>query len=79
MATELNADLVLMDEREGRHAAQRLGLRTVGVAGLLLDGKQQGLVPEVRHAFDELRTGGFHLSKRVYRRGIELAGEREDG
>ncbi len=78
LALELEADLVLMDEREGRHAAQRLGLRTVGVVGLLLDGKQQGLLPEVRHAFDALRIVGFYLSEQVYRRGLELAGELED-
>lgn len=77
LATELNTDLVLVDEREGRHAAQRLGLRTAGVIDLLLDGKQQGLVPEVRHAFDALRTSGFYMSEHVYRRG--LAGELEDG
>ena len=79
LATELSADLVLMDEREGRHAAQRLGLRTVGVVGLLLDGKQRGLVPEVHRAFDALRTAGFYLSEHVYRRGLELAGELADG
>ncbi len=79
LATELRTDLVLMDEREGRHAAQRLGLRTVGVVGILLDAKQQGFLPIVRPAFDALRTTGFYLSQQVYRRGLELAGELEDG
>lgn len=35
LALELQADLVLLDEREGRHTAQRLGLRVVGVVGVL--------------------------------------------
>lgn len=68
-----------MDEREGRYAAQRLGLRTVSVVGILLDAKQRGFLPDVRPAFNALRTTGFYLSQQVYRRGLELAGELEDG
>lgn len=79
LALELNADLVLMDEREGRHAAQRLGLKTIGVVGLLLDAKRQGVLPEVRSSLDALRAVGFYLSRDVYLRGLELAGEIEDG
>lgn len=78
LALELSADLVLMDEREGRHAAQRPGLRTVGVVGILFDGKQQDYLPAVRPYLDALRAAGFYLSKPVYRRGLELAGELED-
>ena len=78
LALEMQADLVLMDEREGRHAAQRLGLRTVGVVGILLDAKQQGLLPAVRPAFDALRAAGFYLGDPVYRKGLELARESAD-
>lgn len=75
---DIEADLVLMDEREGRRAAQRLGLKTLGVVGVLLDAKRQGFLPAVRPAFDALRTVGFYLSESVYRRGLELAGELDD-
>ena len=78
LALELQADLVLMDEREGRHAAQRLGLRTLGVVGILLDAKQQELLTAVRPAFDALRAAGFYLGGPVYRKGLELAGESTD-
>lgn len=30
LALEMGADLVLLDEREGRHMAQRLGLEVIG-------------------------------------------------
>ena len=36
LALELDADLILLDEREGRHAAQRLGLNSAGIVGMLL-------------------------------------------
>src|SRR6185295_19416675 len=35
LALELGADLVLLDEQEGRHAALRLGLRPFGALGIL--------------------------------------------
>ncbi len=42
LGLEISSDLVLMDEREGRHRARRLGLRTMGVVGVLLLAKEQG-------------------------------------
>jgi uncharacterized protein len=42
LALELGADLLLLDEREARHAAQRFELRTIGVIGILLEAKAKG-------------------------------------
>jgi predicted nucleic acid-binding protein len=36
LALELSANLVLLDERDGRSAAERVGLRVSGVLGVLL-------------------------------------------
>jgi predicted nucleic acid-binding protein len=44
LALELQAELVLLDEREGRRAAQRLGLQVVGVVGILLEAKTKGAI-----------------------------------
>ena len=76
LALELGADLVLMDEREGRRAAQRLGLRVVGVVGILLEAKTQQAVAHLRPHLDALRqTAGFYLSESLYRHALALAGE----
>jgi predicted nucleic acid-binding protein len=73
---ELGADLVLLDEREGRHAAQRLELRVAGVVGLLLEAKSRSAVDEVRPHLDALRhKAGFCLSESVYHAALSLAGE----
>lgn len=77
LALELEADLVLLDEREGRRAAQRLGLRVVGVVGVLLDAKACGAVKALRLHLDALRqTSGFYLDNAVYDHALSLAGER---
>jgi predicted nucleic acid-binding protein len=76
LALELSADLVLMDEQEGRRAAQRLGLRVMGVVGVLLEARAQQAVDGVRPHLDALRqTAGFYLSDAVYEHALSLADE----
>ncbi len=80
MALEIGADLVLLDEKEGRRAAQRLGLRVAGVLAILLEAKKDGAVDSLRFLMDALRqTAGFYVSDAVYQRVLALAGEMEDG
>jgi predicted nucleic acid-binding protein len=77
LAVELKADLVLLDEKEGRHAAIRLGLRSLGVLGVLLQAKRLGSIPEIRPLLDALREqAGFFLSDSLYWQVLEQAGER---
>jgi len=76
LALELEADLVLLDEREGRHAAQRLGLYVVGVVGILLEAKASGAIDTVYPHLRALRqTAGFYLSEPLYQHALTLAGE----
>ena len=76
LALELGADLILLDENEGRHAAQRMGLRVVGVVGVLLDAKARGAVAEIRPQLDALRQkAGFYLSEALYQAALASADE----
>lgn len=43
-ALELKADLLLLDEKRGRLIAQRLGLKFIGLLGLLIEAKHKGIV-----------------------------------
>ncbi len=77
LALELRADLVLLDEQEGRHAAIRLGLRPLGALGILLKAKRQGEIEEIRSSLDSLRRqAGFFLGESLYRQILEEAGEK---
>ena len=66
-AVELGAELVLMDERDGRRFAQRLGLRPAGVVGILLEAKKGGWLNRIRPCLDALRhDAGFYVSDGLY-------------
>jgi predicted nucleic acid-binding protein len=76
LALELSADLILMDERDGRHQAKRLGLNTMGVLGVLLLAKHKGLIKLVRPLLDSLREQAhFWVSQSLYQRVLIEAGE----
>jgi predicted nucleic acid-binding protein len=78
LALELEADVVFLDEREARRVAQRLGLRVVGVVGILLEAKSSGAIKAVRPHLDSLRhTAGFYLDDALYAHALLLAGEGE--
>ena len=75
LAQELNADLVIIDERLARLHAKRLGLTLTGTLGVLLRAKQLGHVKAVAPLIDKLRQGGIHLSDMVVTEVLALADE----
>lgn len=76
LATELNANLLLLDERKGREVAARMGIRFVGVLGVLVDAKRKNFVPAVKPIVDELISkAGFWISPQLYNRILESVGE----
>ncbi len=63
LARETGADFVLMDERLGRSAAQNLGLKVVGLIGVLIEARKQGLLPDAVETMERLSNeAGFWIS-----------------
>jgi len=76
LALDFRADLLLLDEMEGRHAAQRLGIRVLGVVGILLQAKKRGEIEQAKPFLEALRqTAGFYLSDALFQAALEEAGE----
>lgn len=76
LAVELKADLILMDERKGRKIAGRVGLRCVGLLGVLIEAKRTGLVSIVRPIVDDLiGRAGFWIGPDLYQRVLQAADE----
>jgi hypothetical protein len=55
-ATDLKADIALIDEQEGRLLASRVGLAVTGVLGILLRAKRTGEITAVKPEIDLLRS-----------------------
>jgi len=76
LAVEVSADLLLMDERLGRDVARHLGLRPMGVIGLLIEAKRRKRLQAVKPLLDTLRDrSGFRISEQLYARVLADTGE----
>lgn len=75
LAQEIDADLVIIDERLARRHAKRLGLPLTGTLGVLLKAKQQNLISSVSPLIETLQKNGIRLSKVVVTEALRLAGE----
>jgi predicted nucleic acid-binding protein len=76
LGDEIKADLILLDERRARQSARQLGLRHVGVLGMLIEAKQVGLIPAVKPLLDDLISiAGFWVGATLYAQVLRTAGE----
>jgi uncharacterized protein len=65
LAVELRADLLLMDDRDGRTLALSLGLAVTGTLGVLERAEGQRLLADLPSALEQLEGSGFYLSDRL--------------
>jgi predicted nucleic acid-binding protein len=78
LALELNADLLIMDERLGRRTAQHFDLSMIGTVGVLISARQQGLIDFLKPELDKLRNlAGFRLSENLYQQVLRDAKEQQ--
>lgn len=75
LASELNADWVLMDEKKGRKKLNQLNIPKIGTIGILLKAKQLGLIPIIKPEIEKLQKTGFSISPFVVEEVLKMAGE----
>lgn len=73
-AIECDADLILLDEKDGRRVARRHDLDVTGILGVLLRGAADGTV-NVERELDALRDAGFWIADDLY---SKILAESED-
>ncbi|MEB3215404.1 MAG: DUF3368 domain-containing protein [Nostocales cyanobacterium 94392] len=76
LAIEIDAELLLIDERRGRAEADKLGLRITGLLGVLVEAKQKGFVVAVKPVMDDLiAIAGFRVADALYTRILQMVEE----
>ena len=77
LATDLGIEIIVMDEHDGRMRARAMGLKTVGVIGILLRAKKEGKIQSLQDVLQSLREQiGFFISDELFQKILREAGER---
>lgn len=66
---------VLMDEKRGRSVASHYKIPTIGVVGVLIQAKQEGLIAHVKTPLLALQEEGYRISNALYVEALRLSGE----
>jgi predicted nucleic acid-binding protein len=68
LAIEKQADLILLDEKEGRRIARTLNLKITGILGIAIKASQNGDLESISEFIQTLRTQAhFHISPSLER------------
>jgi predicted nucleic acid-binding protein len=76
LATEIGADLIILDESLGRFHAKHHGLNVTGTIGLLLKAKQLKFITELKPLLFELRSKNVWLSDSFIENALNFANEK---
>jgi uncharacterized protein len=64
LTLEKKVNLILMDEQEGRSRAKQLGLKPIGIIGVILRAKKSGQISSVKEVMESLRkNAGFYIHR----------------
>lgn len=75
LALESKADLIILDDQQGRRVARAQGLAVTGTIGLLIEAREKGLISSVRRELDRLIEAGLWIDELFYHRILQEFGE----
>ncbi|MCP4148581.1 MAG: DUF3368 domain-containing protein, partial [bacterium] len=74
---ELNADLLIIDDKKARTVSESYNIKCIGTLGLLTLAKQRGHIDELRQYFDLLLRNESYFSIQLLNRILQLNEEEE--
>lgn len=76
LALEISEQRILLDEREARQVAQRLGLQVIGTLGILLLAKDNQVILQVQPLLDGMMSmAQYWVATTLYQQVLRKAGE----
>jgi predicted nucleic acid-binding protein len=68
LAMETEADIVVLDDREGRRVARERDLPVTGTIGILIEARARDMILSVRRELDRLIEAGMWIDEAFYHR-----------
>jgi hypothetical protein len=65
LAVEEKAEYLIIDEYAGRKIADAMGVKIVGILGVLIQAKSKGIIPSVKYPIEKLVEIGFRLNEQL--------------
>lgn len=78
LAEEREARLVILDDRDARRYAERIGLPFTGTVGLLLEAKERDFIDAIKPLLNVLLENGIRLSSSLINDALQQAGETDE-
>lgn len=75
LATEIDADLIILDEKLGRFHAKHADLKVTGTLGVLIKAKSEGFIEELKPLLDELTDKDIWINEKLKRELLKTVGE----
>lgn len=76
LAVENNADVLLLDDKSARLIASNLGLKIIGIVGILIWAKKEGIIRQLSKELENLREkANFRMSEDLIKRVLQEVDE----
>jgi uncharacterized protein len=76
LAKEKNADYLIIDELKGRAKAKEMGVKLIGLLGVLLEAKREGIISAIKPLLERLqKDASFFIHPELYTRILQIAAE----
>jgi len=65
LAKEINADLIIMDEKLGRRYAKYYGLNVIGTIGIIMKAREKGIIEDIETVLSDIKKSGIWINDKL--------------
>ena len=75
LAVETENSLLIIDDLKARKTAEKIGLNIIGILGVIVDAKNQGVINSVKPILEKIKQTNFRISNNLEAIILTKAGE----